>query len=401
MLQVLTAIGNFCIVSIAIGIIIEIIVMYPIQGRGYRAGIDNLLVLLIGGIPIAMPTVLSVTMAIGAHRLAKQGAIVKRMTAIEEMAGMDILCSDKTGTLTLNKLTVDKAIIEIFTKGVTQDDVVMAAARASRVENQDAIDAAITQMLPDIKDARAGIQELHFLPFNPVDKRTAITYIDQADGKMKRQSKGAPEQILALAHDKDEIKVKVHDVIDKFAERGLRALGVARQEVPDNNKDGPGGPWEMMGLLPLYDPPRHDTAETIKRALNLGVNVKMVTGNILSCAWSVCFPGDLLFLHSTQHCCLLQWCPQVTSTSNIRSFKQILPMVRFPIGWSGVLSRGHQEHCLCSQTVAFLHSFLQRFHSATCIVVSCTYSPSACSQLLLWDAEYWILEVFSNSKSLP
>jgi H+-transporting ATPase len=279
---VLTAIGNFCIVSIAIGIIIEIIVMYPIQGRGYRAGIDNLLVLLIGGIPIAMPTVLSVTMAIGAHRLAKQGAIVKRMTAIEEMAGMDILCSDKTGTLTLNKLTVDKAIIEIFTKGVTQDEVVMAAARASRVENQDAIDAAITQMLPDIKDARAGIQELHFLPFNPVDKRTAITYIDQADGKMKRQSKGAPEQILALAHDKDEIKVKVHDVIDKFAERGLRALGVARQEVPDNNKDGPGGPWEMMGLLPLYDPPRHDTAETIKRALNLGVNVKMVTGDQLA-----------------------------------------------------------------------------------------------------------------------
>jgi H+-transporting ATPase len=276
--QVLTAIGNFCIITIAIGILIEIIVMYPIQKRGYRAGIDNLLVLLIGGIPIAMPTVLSVTMAIGAHRLAKQGAIVKRMTAIEEMAGMDILCSDKTGTLTLNKLTVDKAIVEIFAKDVTQDDVVLAAARASRIENQDAIDAAITQMLGDVKEARAGLQELHFLPFNPVDKRTAITYIDQADGKMKRASKGAPEQILALAYNKDEIKVKVHDVIDKFAERGLRALGVARQEVPDNDKEGPGGPWEMMGLLPLYDPPRHDTAETIRRALNLGVNVKMVTG---------------------------------------------------------------------------------------------------------------------------
>jgi len=113
MLQVLTAIGNFCICSIGIGMLIEIIIMYPIQHRKYRDGIDNLLVLLIGGIPIAMPTVLSVTMAIGSHRLSQQGAITKRMTAIEEMAGMDVLCSDKTGTLTLNKLTVDKNLIEV------------------------------------------------------------------------------------------------------------------------------------------------------------------------------------------------------------------------------------------------------------------------------------------------
>lgn len=109
----LTAIGNFCICSIAVGLVIEIVVMYPIQKRTYRNGIDNLLVLLIGGIPIAMPTVLSVTMAIGSHKLSEQGAITKRMTAIEEMAGMDVLSSDKTGTLTLNKLTVDKTLIEV------------------------------------------------------------------------------------------------------------------------------------------------------------------------------------------------------------------------------------------------------------------------------------------------
>ena len=116
--QVLTAIGNFCICSIALGMIIEIVVMYPIQRRKYRSGIDNLLVLLIGGIPIAMPTVLSVTMAIGSHRLSEQGAITKRMTAIEEMAGMDVLCSDKTGTLTLNKLTVDKNLVEVSTRKI-------------------------------------------------------------------------------------------------------------------------------------------------------------------------------------------------------------------------------------------------------------------------------------------
>nr|URM60696.1 GRAS family protein [Gymnema sylvestre] len=279
--KVLTAIGNFCICSIAVGMIIEIIVMYPIQHRPYRPGIDNLLVLLIGGIPIAMPTVLSVTMAIGSHRLAQQGAITKRMTAIEEMAGMDVLCSDKTGTLTLNKLTVDKNLIEVFAKGVDTDTVVLMAARASRTENQDAIDAAIVGMLADPKEARAGIHEVHFLPFNPTDKRTALTYFD-SEGKMHRVSKGAPEQILNLAHNKSEIERRVHAVIDKFADRGLRSLAVAYQEVSEGRKESAGGPWQFIGLMPLFDPPRHDSAETIRRALNLGVNVKMITGDQLA-----------------------------------------------------------------------------------------------------------------------
>ncbi|KAG7037560.1 Plasma membrane ATPase 4, partial [Cucurbita argyrosperma subsp. argyrosperma] len=281
--KVLTAIGNFCICSIAIGIVIEIIVMYPIQHRAYRDGIDNLLVLLIGGIPIAMPTVLSVTMAIGSHRLSKQGAITKRMTAIEEMAGMDVLCSDKTGTLTLNRLTVDQSLTEVFVGDVDKEHVILLAARASRTENQDAIDAAIVGMLADPKEARAGIREVHFFPFNPVDKRTALTYIDSNDS-WHRVSKGAPEQILNLCNSNEAVREKVHGVIDKFAECGLRSLGVARQEVPEKTKESPGDPWQLVGLLALFDPPRHDSAETIRRALNLGVNVKMITGDQLAIA---------------------------------------------------------------------------------------------------------------------
>ncbi|XP_078433722.1 plasma membrane ATPase-like isoform X2 [Wolffia australiana] len=281
--KVLTSIGNFCICSIAIGMVVEIIVMYPIQRRKYRDGIDNLLVLLIGGIPIAMPTVLSVTMAIGSHRLSQQGAITKRMTAIEEMAGMDVLCSDKTGTLTLNKLSVDKNLIEVFTKGVEKDHVILLAARASRTENQDAIDAAMVGMLADPKEARAGIREVHFFPFNPVDKRTALTYID-SDGNWHRVSKGAPEQIMTLCNCSESVKKKAHSVIDKFAERGLRSLAVGRQEVPEKSKESAGAPWQFVGLLPLFDPPRHDSGETIRRALNLGVNVKMITGDQLAIA---------------------------------------------------------------------------------------------------------------------
>ncbi|EOA15187.1 hypothetical protein CARUB_v10028575mg [Capsella rubella] len=281
--KVLTAIGNFCICSIAVGLAIELVVMYPIQRRHYRDGIDNLLVLLIGGIPIAMPTVLSVTMAIGSHKLSEQGAITKRMTAIEEMAGMDVLCSDKTGTLTLNKLSVDKNLIEVCARGVEKDEVVLFAARASRVENQDAIDAAMVGMLADPKEARAGIREIHFLPFNPVDKRTALTYID-GNGNWHRVSKGAPEQILDLCNARPDLRKRVHSAIDKYAERGLRSLAVARQTVPEKTKESSGGPWEFVGVLPLFDPPRHDSAETIRRALELGVNVKMITGDQLAIA---------------------------------------------------------------------------------------------------------------------
>ncbi|XP_073002086.1 plasma membrane ATPase 4-like isoform X1 [Typha latifolia] len=281
--KVLTAIGNFCICTIAVGMIIEVLVMYSIQHRQYREGIDNLLVLLIGGIPIAMPTVLSVTMAIGSHRLSQQGAITKRMTAIEEMAGMDVLCSDKTGTLTLNKLTVDKTMIEVFVKDTDKDGVILYAARASRVENQDAIDASIVGMLADPKEARSGIQEVHFLPFNPVDKRTAITYVDSA-GKWHRVSKGAPEQIINLCNLREDTKKRVHAIIEKFAERGLRSLAVARQEVPEATREAAGLPWQFVAVLPLFDPPRHDSAETIRRALNLGVNVKMITGDQLAIA---------------------------------------------------------------------------------------------------------------------
>ncbi|WVZ14201.1 hypothetical protein V8G54_011767 [Vigna mungo] len=136
-------------------------------------------------------------------------------------------------------------------------------------------------MLGDPKEARDGITEVHFLPFNPVDKRTAITYID-SEGKWYRVSKGAPEQIIELCNLREDVKKKALSIIGKFADRGLRSLAVAKQEVPEKTKESAGGPWQFVGLLPLFDPPRHDSAETIRRALHLGVNVKMITGDQLA-----------------------------------------------------------------------------------------------------------------------
>ncbi|KAI5431752.1 hypothetical protein KIW84_035790 [Lathyrus oleraceus] len=151
------------------------------------------------------------------------------------------------------------------------------------VENQDAMDAAIVGTLTDPKEARAGVREVHFLPFNPVDKKTALTYID-SNGNWHRASKGVPEQIMNLRNLREDAKRNIHAIIDKFAERGLRSLAVSRQEVPEKTKENAGGPWQFVGLLSLFDPPRHDSDETIRRALHLGVNVKMITGEQLSIA---------------------------------------------------------------------------------------------------------------------
>lgn len=145
--------------------------------------------LLIGGIPIAMPTVLSVTLAVGAQQLAKYKAIVTRITAIEELAGVTILCSDKTGTLTTNKLTIDMSTLKTYSE-LTPAQVILYAAYASRTENMDAIDTCVVGALPDVADARRGIKLLDFKAFNPTDKRTEITYTVEETGKMMRVTKG-------------------------------------------------------------------------------------------------------------------------------------------------------------------------------------------------------------------
>ena len=133
--------------------------------------------LLIGGIPITIPTVLSVTLAVGATQLAKYKVIVTQITAIEELAGVTILCSDKSGTLTTNKLTIDRNTVETCSP-FNAEEVTLLATYACRTENLDAIDASVVQALGDggATHAHTGIKLLSFKPFNQVDKCTKITY---------------------------------------------------------------------------------------------------------------------------------------------------------------------------------------------------------------------------------
>ncbi|MBN2809474.1 MAG: plasma-membrane proton-efflux P-type ATPase [Deltaproteobacteria bacterium] len=263
-------IGNYLII-LAVTLVVLILAVALFRGDPMMTTLQFALVLTVAAIPVAMPTVLSVTMAVGARLLATKEAIVSRLAAIEELAGTDILCSDKTGTLTQNRLTMGEPF---SLSGVTGDEVVLNAALASRAENQDTIDLAVIGGLKDAKVLQ-DYQVQHFQPFDPVHKRTEAA-VRRADGTTFKCTKGAPQIILELADNGAEVKAEVDAAVDGFAKRGFRSLGVAVADAPDQ--------WRFLGVLPLFDPPREDSQATIATARQMGVKVKMVTGDQLAIA---------------------------------------------------------------------------------------------------------------------
>jgi H+-transporting ATPase len=263
-------IGDYLIV-LAVVLVALIISVALFRHDPVMSTLEFALVLLVAAIPVAMPTVLSVTMAVGARLLAKKQAIITRLSAIEELAGVDILCSDKTGTLTQNKLTLG----DPFTlNGIPADQVILWAALASRAEDKDTIDLAVIGGVKDDKTLK-GYQVLHFQPFDPVHKRTEAT-VKGTDGKQFYVAKGAPQVILKMATNAGEVKAGIEKAVDEFAGRGFRSLGVARAEEA--------GKWQMVGVLPMFDPPREQAKATIASARDMGVSVKMVTGDQMAIA---------------------------------------------------------------------------------------------------------------------
>lgn len=258
-------IGNYLIV-IALMLVTLILAMALFRGDNMLTTLEFALVLTIAAIPVAMPTVLSVTMAVGARILAQKQAIVSRLSSIEELAGIDVLCSDKTGTLTQNKLTLGEPFL---LDGVTSDGLILNASLASREENQDPIDLAVLAGLED-EQIRSQYEIVHFMPFDPINKRIEAT-VNSPDGLQFKVTKGAPQVILELAVNANSIRGQVEEAVEQFAGRGFRSLGVARTDE--------GGQWQFLGVLPLYDPPRPDSKETIRVARSMGINVKMVTGD--------------------------------------------------------------------------------------------------------------------------
>ncbi|MEM0905848.1 MAG: plasma-membrane proton-efflux P-type ATPase [Pseudomonadota bacterium] len=225
------------------------------------------LILLVASIPVAMPAVFSITMALGALSLSKQKAIVSRLDAIEEMAGVDVLCTDKTGTLTKNELKLGDPIL---IGGKDGQEVILAGALASHVEDHDAIDDCVIAGLAD-RGVLNSYKQTNFIPFDPVSKRTDATIVAD-DGTTMRVTKGAPQAIVALTSPPEDVAQKVADVVSTLAAKGSRALGVARSF--DDGKT-----WQILGVLPMFDPPRDDSKATIDTVGIKGVTVKMITGD--------------------------------------------------------------------------------------------------------------------------
>ena len=266
--QTVMQIGNFLIV-LSVGLSIVLTCVQLVRGAPFLELLQFVLILVIASIPVAMPTVLSVTMALGAVALARQKAIVSKLQSIEELAGVDILCSDKTGTLTKNQLSLGDPILF---EAASPEQCVIAGALASKIEDHDAIDTAIVGALDDPSTLKS-YEILQWHPFDPVNKRTEVK-VQMPDGSTSYFSKGAPQVVLDLCSPDPELRKQAETTVNHMAQKGFRTLSVASSTDKQT--------WKLLGILPLFDPPRDDSAETIQNAKELGLSVKMITGDNLA-----------------------------------------------------------------------------------------------------------------------
>ena len=243
------------------------------SGLSLLKALGTTVVILIACIPIAMQIVSTTVMAVGGRSLAEKKAILARLSAIEELAGMDVLCSDKTGTLTQNKLQLfDPVLID---PRVGKDELVFLGALAAKrmAAGADAIDTVISASVAERDRARLDAhEELDFTPFDPVAKRTEAT-VRCPDGSLLVVTKGATKVVLDLCGDKADVEASVLRANQDLADRGFRSIGVAVR------RGGPEAPFAFAGVISLFDPPRVDTKETLQRARAMGIGVKMVTGD--------------------------------------------------------------------------------------------------------------------------
>lgn len=257
-------IGDY-LIWLSLALVAVLVIVELFRGVDVLTLIQFALILAVAAIPVAMPAVLSVTMAVGAVALSKMKAIVTHLESIEEMAGIDLLCSDKTGTLTENRLTLG---VPVVFDAAGPAEVILGGALASKPETGDAIDRAVVAALAD-PAALATYRQSRFVPFDPVSKRTSAEIT--ADGAEFTVTKGAPQVVIGLCDFDSATATRAKDAVARLAATGHRTLGVARTDSR--------GRWRFLGLLPLADPPRADSAETVRRATEHGIKVKMLTGD--------------------------------------------------------------------------------------------------------------------------
>lgn len=282
--EVLNGIGTILLVLVIVTLLVVWVASFYRTNKIVRI-LRYTLAITIVGVPVGLPAVVTTTMAVGAAYLAKKQAIVQKLSAIESLAGVEILCSDKTGTLTKNKLSLH----EPYTvEGVDPDDLMLTACLAAsrKKKGLDAIDKAFLKSLAQYPRAKAALTKykvLEFHPFDPVSKKVTAV-VESPEGERIVCVKGAPLFVLKTVEEDHPIPEDVHEnyenKVAELASRGFRALGVARKRGE--------GHWEILGVMPCMDPPRDDTAQTVNEARHLGLRVKMLTGDAVGIAKETC-----------------------------------------------------------------------------------------------------------------
>jgi H+-transporting ATPase len=276
--KAVTQIGDY-LIKVAIAIVIVVLVVAALRSQNFLDSLQFALVLLIASIPVAMPAVLSVTMAVGAEALAAKDAIVTKLETIEEAAGMDVLCVDKTGTITKNEISV--AAIKSF-GGFSEEEVVLFAGIASRREDNDPLEAAIFAEIDGRKmsDMLGRYRVTKYTPFDPVSKRTEAAGLNTKEKASMIAIKGAPQVVRSLVVSGSRDLAGMDRAVAAFATKGYRTIAVAEGASRTRLK--------LVGLIALYDPPREDSKKTIAAARAMGIDVKMVTGDHIAIAREMC-----------------------------------------------------------------------------------------------------------------
>lgn len=282
--EVLNGIGTILLVLVIVTLLVVWTAGFYRSNKIVRV-LRYTLAITIVGVPVGLPAVVTTTMAVGAAYLAQKQAIVQKLSAIESLAGVEILCSDKTGTLTKNKLSLH----EPYTvEGVEADDLMLTACLAAsrKKKGLDAIDKAFLKSLISYPRAKAALTKykmIEFHPFDPVSKKVTAL-VESPEGERIICVKGAPLFVLKTVEEDHPIPEDVHEnyenKVAEFASRGFRSLGVARKRGE--------GHWEILGIMPCMDPPRDDTAKTVNEARHLGLRVKMLTGDAVGIAKETC-----------------------------------------------------------------------------------------------------------------
>jgi H+-transporting ATPase len=263
----------FLVVGALLGMVV---VMSLMRGTPLLQMVPLMLILLTSAIPLSLPVMFTVSMAVGSKELAKRGVLVTRLSAAEDAATMDVLCVDKTGTITMNRLAVT-GVIPL--EHATEADVLFAGALASKEADQDPIDLAFLAAAKErhIFDGRPAVTPVSFAPFDAKNRRTEA--VAEQNGQRLRVMKGAVETVAQACGLQPPAIEALEARVSESALKGYRTLAVA--QGPET------GALALVGLVTLYDPPRPDAKQLIAALHDLGVAVKMLTGDALAVAGEI------------------------------------------------------------------------------------------------------------------